>query len=369
MLSPASRSRTAVNIWPGFVDALASVLLVFIFMLLIFVVAQFYLAELASNRYGAIDQLSTNIHALLDELSLEKDRRESLDRDVAALRQERAALRSNADSLSRRLSSSEQELSAERDRGNALEQQALQIGNRLASRNARIEELGTRFLRQDASLSEARRMGADATRDVARLNEQLVDLRRRMGSLSAALQVSQRTSAGYKLEVDELGRKLNLALAERVEELSRFRSDFFGRMREVLGERDDIQIAGVRFVFQSEVLFSSGSAALEPRGQVQLDRLAKTLKSVAEQIPPDVDWILRVDGHTDRRPIRTAGFPSNWELSSARALSIVRHLMQRGIPPRRLAAAAFAEFRPVDDGESEEALARNRRIEIKVTGP
>ncbi len=376
MLSPASRSRSAVNIWPGFVDALASVLLVFIFMLLIFVIAQFFLADLASNRFGAIEQLSGNVVALLDELSVEKERGDTLDARMQALSDELARSRDSQQRLSSDLAAARDAIATRTRDISSLEQDVATLREEAERKERSLGALRQHSLslfeqvrRRDESLGEAQRIGSKAREQVERLNTQVGDLRDRLAQISAALEVSEERNARFKVEVSELGQKLNIALAERVEELGRFRSDFFGRLREVLGDRSDIRIIGDRFVFQSEVLFPSGADTLQPAGRLQLDRLAKTLKEVAARIPSDVDWILRVDGHTDRRPIRTADFPSNWELSSARALSIVRHLIDSGIPPRRLAATGFGEFRPVDTGDSEEALARNRRIELKITGP
>ena len=425
MLSPASRSRSAVNIWPGFVDALASVLMVFIFMLLIFVIAQFFLSHIASSRFGAIEQLSSNINALLDELSIEKNKRAAMRDEIAALSAELGRTRDSRDRLAEELSGAqieiehgrealtarlrelasleqdiealrtvrdgleariaqltdtgerrEQALAALRDRSKSLEARLADERERtrlaqveIEQRDTRIETLQARGVEQARQLGEERVLGADARAQIVLLNEQLADLRARITRLSAALDVSEQQSERDKVRIEELGQKLNLALAERVEELSRYRSDFFGRLREALGERSDIRISGDRFVFQSEVLFPSGSDQLEPGGREQLDRLADTLQEVAQRIPSDIDWILRVDGHTDRRPISTAEFRSNWELSSARALSIVRHLIDRGIPPRRLAATGFGEFRPIDPGEGAAAFARNRRIELKLDGP
>jgi len=425
MLSPASRSRSAVNIWPGFVDALASVLMVFIFMLLIFVIAQFFLSHIASSRFGAIEQLSSNINALLDELSIEKNKRAAMRDEIAALSAELGRTRDSRDRLAEELSGAqieiehgrealtarlrelasleqdiealrtvrdgleariaqltdtgerrEQALAALRDRSKSLEARLADERERtrlaqveIEQRDTRIETLQARGVEQARQLGEERVLGADARAQIVLLNEQLADLRARITRLSAALDVSEQQSERDKVRIEELGQKLNLALAERVEELSRYRSDFFGRLREALGERSDIRISGDRFVFQSEVLFPSGSDQLEPGGREQLDRLADTLQEVAQRIPSDIDWILRVDGHTDRRPISTDEFRSNWELSTARALSIVRHLIDRGIPPRRLAATGFGEFRPIDPGEGAAAFARNRRIELKLDGP
>jgi chemotaxis protein MotB len=425
MLSPASRSRSAVNIWPGFVDALASVLMVFIFMLLIFVIAQFFLSHIASSRFGAIEQLSSNINALLDELSIEQDKRAAMSEEIAALSSELGRTRDSRDRLAEELSGAqmeiehgrealtarqrelasleqdiealrtvrdgleariaqltdtgerrEQDLAALRDRSKSLEARLADERERtrlaqveIEQRDTRIETLQARGDEQARQLGEERALGVDARAQIVLLNEQLGDLRARITRLSAALDVSEQQSERDKVRIEELGQKLNLALAEQVEKLSRYRSEFFGRLREALGERSDIRISGDRFVFQSEVLFPSGSDQLEPSGREQLDRLAETLKDVAQRIPSDVDWILRVDGHTDRRPISTAEFRSNWELSTARALSIVRHLIDRGIAPKRLGATGFGEFRPIDAGDSAAAFARNRRIELKLTEP
>jgi chemotaxis protein MotB len=164
-----------------------------------------------------------------------------------------------------------------------------------------------------------------------------------------------------------LGKRLNAALASKVQELARYRSEFFGRLRDVLGSQPGIRIVGDRFVFQSEVLFSKGSDQLENEGQKQIQQLAGTLKAITVKIPKNIDWILRVDGHTDQIPIRTTRFPSNWELSTARAISVVKFLVQRGISPTNLAATGFGEFQPIDPRDTEEAYIRNRRIELKLT--
>jgi chemotaxis protein MotB len=169
------------------------------------------------------------------------------------------------------------------------------------------------------------------------------------------------------VEIAALGQRLNAALASRVQELARYRSEFFGRLREALGDQPDIRIVGDRFVFQSEVLFETGSAELEAEGQAQLRRVADVLKDVARRIPPDIDWILQVEGHSDRIPIATPLYPSNWELSSARAMSVVRLLIEQGIPAAKLSAAGFGEFHPIGAGNDAAALRRNRRIEIKLT--
>ena len=191
--------------------------------------------------------------------------------------------------------------------------------------------------------------------------------REQIERLNAALQASEARTKDSQVQIADLGRRLNLALASRVEELARYRSEFFGRLREALGDRGDVRVVGDRFVFQSEVLFLSGSAELEPAGRQQLDGLAEALAQIAPRIPPDLNWVIQIDGHTDRRPIRTAQFPSNWELSTARAIAVVKYLMLRDIPAERLASAGFGEFQPLDPRDDEIGYRRNRRIEIKFT--
>lgn len=229
------------------------------------------------------------------------------------------------------------------------------------------DEMRKEVLAGEAALAEQEALTDEATAQVALLNRQIAALRQQLASLSEALDVSEAENEAKEVQIADLGRRLNAALATKVQELARFRSDFFGRLRELLGDRQDIRVVGDRFVFQSEVLFPSGSAELEPEGRVQLAQLAGALAEIATTIPEDIDWVLRVDGHTDRRPISTSEFPSNWELSTARAISVVKFLIVRGIEANRLAATGFGEFQPLDTGSDEIAFRRNRRIELKLT--
>ncbi len=216
-------------------------------------------------------------------------------------------------------------------------------------------------------LSEQETLTEEAQVAAELLNRQILALRQQLAQLSEALDLTEAKNKEQEVQIADLGRRLNVALATKVQELARYRSEFFGRLRQVLGERPDIQVVGDRFVFQSEILFESGSAALGSGGRVQMSRLANTLNEISRDIPDEIDWVLRVDGHTDRRPIATAEFPSNWELSTARAISVVRFLIDEGVPARRLAATGFGEFQPIDSGRDEVALRRNRRIELKFT--
>jgi chemotaxis protein MotB len=207
---------------------------------------------------------------------------------------------------------------------------------------------------------------AGAQAEVEMLNDQIASLRQQLARIEEALKIEETKTKDQNVQIADLGKRLNLALAGKVEELARYRSEFFGRLREVLGNRPDIRIVGDRFVFQSEVLFPSGSADLTPQGLAQISQLSKTLLEIAKTIPSNINWLLRVDGHTDRVPISTAQFPSNWELSTARATSVVKQLIADGIPPDRLAAAGFGEYQPLDPANTPEAFARNRRIELKL---
>jgi len=431
MFQLARRSRT-IDIWPGFVDALASVLLVFIFMLLLFVLAQFYVTWELAGREATISRLQRSINELAETLSLERDRsatlesrladteahlratlaeREELsgrlrlaleraavteadlaearrvisaDKDaikarlaeIASLQQDIAALRELRAKLESEIAQRDTELTSLRDRSKQLEARLASEEERtrlaqkeIDKRDIRIADLAARVEEQDKALAEGRRLSQQAESRIADLTQQVQALRRQLAELDAALKLSEAKVKDQKVEIEGLGQRLNLALARKVQELNRYRSEFFGRLREALGERDDIRIVGDRFVFQSEVLFETGSAELGAPGQRQMKRLAETLKDVSARIPGDIDWVLRVDGHTDRRPIRTREFPSNWELSVARALSIVRFLVAEGIPSRRLIAAGFGEYHPLDPANAPAAWQRNRRIEIRLTLP
>jgi chemotaxis protein MotB len=208
---------------------------------------------------------------------------------------------------------------------------------------------------------------ARALAQVDILNQQIAALRRQLAAIQDALDASQSSDRESQAKIADLGQRLNVALAQKVQELSRYRSDFFGRLRQILGQRPDIRVVGDRFVFESSVLFELGKADLSAAGKQSLDGLAAAVLDMAREIPPDIPWVLRVDGHTDNKPITGGPFKSNWELSSARAIAVVQYLITKGVDPHDLVAAGFGEFQPIDNGTDEEALARNRRIELKLT--
>lgn len=348
----ARRIRRSPDIWPGFVDALASLVMVVVFVLLVFLVAQFFLGQALSNRNQVIGSLGRELAALVDQLSLEKGATAQLRADLARLTED--------------LKSTQTERDAQAEK-------AALLSHDIAALEALKAELEGKIGGLDAALGESRMRAADERRisDEARaqaalLNRQLEVLRQDLARIAAALDASDARDRDQKVQIADLGKRLNAALAAKVEELQKYRSEFFGRLRKVLGDRPGIRVEGDRFIFQSELLFDTGSDALGDRGRDEVRKLAATLKDITRQMPKDINWILRIDGHTDRRPITSDRFPSNWELSTARAIGVVRALAAEGIAPERLAAAGFGEFQPLDNGTTEVALARNRRIEFRL---
>jgi chemotaxis protein MotB len=335
----ARSRREGMNYWPGFVDALSTLLLSIIFILSVFAIVQFYLSQEVTGKDTALNRLNAQIAQLTELLSMETTGRVSLEETIAQLR----ASLGGAES--------------ERDRFKSL-YEGLSSGAGAAQ--GQLNALG-------GQLEAEKRVSARALAQVELLNQQIAALRRQLAALESALDVSEKRDKEAQTRIADLGQRLNLALAQRVQELSRYRSDFFGKLREILGNRPDIRVVGDRFVFQSEVFFDSGSAAVRPEGLAELDKLASALLELERQIPKDIAWVLRIDGHTDVRPIVTAQFPSNWALSSARSISVVQYLIQKGISPQRLVAAGFGEFQPLDNERTDDAYRRNRRIELKLT--
>jgi chemotaxis protein MotB len=269
-----------------------------------------------------------------------------------------------------------QELGQARDRSAELEtrlageeERTMLAQRELEQRDLRLEELLRSAGRAEEALATEQALSREALNQVDLLNRQINALRVQLASLEQALDLEQQKVEEQQVTIADLGGKLNMALAGKVEELSRFRSEFFGRLRELLGDRPDVRVVGDRFVFQSEVLFPTASAEIEPGGMDELSKLADSLREISSEIPSDLPWVLQINGHTDRRPISTPEFPSNWELSAARAINVGRFLVEQGIPPERIAVAGFAHFQPLDDRQDEIAYRRNRRIEIKFTTP
>jgi len=374
MASLSRRNRRETNIWPGFVDALATLLMVLIFVLLIFVVSQFFLNNALSGRDEALGRLQSQVSELADLLALEREANKELRIDVSQLSAQlqsavsrREDLTSQITQLTRDNKAAEKELTDKLDEVNSLTADLNALEALKEELEARIAKMAGKLDETEGSLLKEKELSESARAQVALLNKQLNELRKQMAALNATLEASEELARKQKVQIANLGSRLNAALAGKVQELARYRSEFFGKLREILGKTKGVKIVGDRFVFQSEVLFETGSADLGEEGKKQLSVLAETLKTISNKIPPKVNWILRVDGHTDKVPIKNLKFPSNWELSSARAISVVRQLVESGIPSERLAATGFGQFQPLDTGETPDALAKNRRIELKLT--
>jgi chemotaxis protein MotB len=335
-----ARRDSGINYWPGFVDALSTLVLGIIFLLTVFVVVQFYLTQEVSGKDTALSRLTAQIAQLTELLSLEKTGKLSLEEQLAQIRSS--------------LSTAE----GERERYKGLFEG---VGSGAAAAQGKINEVS-------GQLDAEKRLSARALAQVEVLNQQIAALRRQLAALEDALDATEKKDRESQSRIADLGQRLNVALAQRVQELSRYRSDFFGRLRAILGNRPDIRVVGDRFVFQSEVFFDAGKATLDKaEGRAELDGLAAALLELERKIPGEIGWVLRVDGHTDVRPINSPQFKSNWELSAGRAISVVQYLIGKGVSPQRLVAAGFGEFQPIEPEKTEEAFARNRRIELKLT--
>ena len=326
--------------WPGFVDAMAQLLLVITFLLSVFMIAQFLLARQISGQDSALGQLRSQIAELTQLLALEKGAKSDADAQLLAL----------TDDL------------------NAQKAKAADLSASLSAQSAAGAGIGNTITGLQTALDSEKKLSSDALAKVELLNQQIAALRRQLATISAILDDSEARNRTSEGQIADLGKRLNLALAQKVEELSKYRSEFFGRLRQILSQRSDILVVGDRFVFQSEVLFPKGSADLSDAGQAEMMKLADALKQLENEIPGDLNWILRVDGHTDKDPIVLGTkFPSNWELSSARATAVVKFLVAQGVAPDHLAAAGFGEYQPLAPGDTEDAKSQNRRIELKLT--
>jgi chemotaxis protein MotB len=338
-LARARRGRFQANYWPGFVDMLSTLLLVVTFLMSLFMLANFVVTQAASGKDTMLTKLNRQLAELTELLALERSKGESAQDSLAAL----------------------QATLTDKDKENE------RLTGLLGAASGQTQGAEDRVRALTSSLDEQKQITNDALAKVEMLNQQLAALRLQLASLQEALEASEAKDKESQAKIADLGQRLNVALAKKVQELARYRSDFFGKLKEALGNRSDFEIVGDRFLFPSDVLFDTGSSLLRPEATFQLDKLAAALNELETKIPPDIAWVMRIDGHTDIKPIATVEFPSNWELSSARAISVVRYLMDQGVPPNRLVAAGFGEFQPIEAGDSEQALAKNRRIELKLT--
>ncbi len=340
------RNSSGYNFWPSFVDAMSTLLIVVLFFLLLFVLAHYFMGRNLDTKNTEIDLLNIRLKDLATELSAER-------KSTADL-----TIRLNA-----QLAETEKlagELAGVKDENTrALAQIALM------EQDAKALKLRKNELEKD--LKSERKISQDAKAHLAVLTAQTEKLTAELAKIRAVLDQAERKDKAQKAQIADLGKKLNRALAAKAGELASYRSEFFGTLRKVLADRDDITIVGDRFVFQSELFFKSGSAALEEKGKKQLNVLAKTVKELQRKIPKNIQWVLRVDGHTDNVPIRNELYSSNWQLSANRAIAVVQYLIDQGVPARRLVAAGFGEHQPIDRKNTESARRKNRRIEFKLT--
>lgn len=334
------RRENRVDYWPGFVDALSTLLLAIMFLLSVFVLAQFLLSQEITGKDAVLNRLNSQIDELTSLLALEQGGKQDLEDTIA--------------NMQAGLSSAQKERS--------------RLELLLAQGAGADTEAKDKIGALTNALGDEKQLSQRALSQVELLNQQISALRRQIGALEEALDASESRDVESQTKITDLGKRLNVALAQRVQELNRYRSDFFGRLREILSDRPDIRIVGDRFVFQSEVLFSSGQATLNPGGQQEMLKVAEALLQIGNEIPDDIAWVLRVDGHTDDIPLSGTGrVRDNWELSQARALSVVKYFISQGIPATRLVAAGFGEFQPLELGNTDEARGKNRRIELKLT--
>ncbi|MBN2062523.1 MAG: OmpA family protein [Deltaproteobacteria bacterium] len=423
MISSDKRSIRSINVWPGYVDALSALLMVVIFVVLVFTIAQFLLSEVLFGKENELTKLHQRVNELVRLLGLEDQRSKSLRAEVielsgllnelseereslnfrladmtsqsemdrakikeqllviASLQQDIDALRAVREKLERQvgefsvaLGGKNMELGAARDRSKALEtrlademERTLLSQKQVEQSEIRIQALSALVGEQKRALDEERHLSADARAEVALLSQQINNMKQQLDEIGRALKAAETVKTAQEVELKELGKRLNIVLARQVNKLEKYQSEFFGSLREILGESPFFRISGDRFVLQSELLFESGSATLGEEGKRHLVKIAEIIRELSKKIPPNINWILRIDGHTDRVPIHNENFASNWELSTARAVSVVRFLADQGIPQQRMTAAGFSKFHPIDPSDSPDAYKKNRRIEIKLT--
>ena len=334
-----NRRLEPVNYWPGFVDALSTMLLIFVFLLSVFMLAQYFLSREVSGKDNALEKLNRQIEELTSLLAMERNQTSADDDKLA-------------------------KLSATLDQA---KKDKADIEASAAAGGAGAADAANRADAAVVALDAQKQISARALAEVEALNQQITAFRKQLAALQEALDLTKTSQKESQERIADLGQRLNIALAQKVQELARYRSDFFGRLRQILGNRPDIQVVGDRFVFQSSVLFDVGKADLSAAGKPSLDHLAEAVGDLTREIPPDIPWVLRVDGHTDARPVNGGPFKSNWELSAARAIAVAHYLVSKGVDPHYLAAAGFGEYQPLDPGTSDEAYQKNRRIELKLT--
>tara|TARA_B100000686_G_C16805270_1_gene989597 strand:+ start:6627 stop:7766 length:1140 start_codon:yes stop_codon:yes gene_type:complete len=374
-----NRFKRSTDIWPGFVDAISTLLLVLIFLLVLFLASEFFLSKMLSKKDDVLEGLNLQIFQLSELLSLEQKENKDLTNTISSLNEKLNSANFSSDLMRMEFNDLQNrniELSNILESIKSEKKQLLDNVNKLdtdkKSLEIKVRELLATLSATKVKLTEAEeeiKLSEATKNQVTVLNIQIADLREQLSLIESLLEVNREELKKKDVQIVELGRKLNTALAVRVGELNKYKSEFFGRLREILGNTKGVQIVGDRFIFQSEVLFESGSADIGVNGINELNKLSKILLDITEKIPNDIPWVLQIQGHTDQNPISTILYPSNWELSAARAISVGRVLIKSGINSDKISVAGFAEFQPLEIGDDLESLRKNRRIEIKLTQP
>ena len=379
MIRSRNRTRSSADIWPGFVDAISTLLLVLIFLLTIFISSEFLLSKLLSTKDDALDNLNMQIYQLSELLSLEKKENKDLTSTISNLNDKLNNSSMTSDLLSMEFADLKNKnievnrlLTLLKVSSNQIKEENKNLDIKNTDLESELKQLLFTLRATQVNLKKAEqtiKLSEAAKNQVSLLNMQVSELREQLNIIQNLLDINLKDIQKKDIQIVELGRKLNTALAVKVGELTQYKSEFFGRLRAILGNRDDIQIVGDRFIFQSEVLFASGSAEVGIEGGVQLRKLSKILLDITKDIPKDIPWVLQIQGHTDQNPINTALYPSNWELSAARAISVGRVLILSGVSSDKISVAGFAEFQPLEFGNDPASYRKNRRIEIKLTQP
>ena len=374
MLNKARRRQVDYT-WPGFVDALASLLMVIIFVLMIFVLSQFFLSQKMTGQDEALVKLRNNLLELGEMLSLERQTTTELTTQLSLLETKIVEVKKNLKYEKELVTQFKEELAGQ---SNILslnqseiedlkEKLKIKIQDSLLLKN-NLSELEKRINKKDTDINEKNETINANKKEINALISASLKLRNKLSQLQTLLSAYKAKDKKEKVKTINIGKEMNSALARRVEELQKFKSDFFGRVRELIKGRKEIRIVGDRFVFQSEVLFKVGSEELGIKGQEEMAKLAITLMDIEKSLPTDIDWILQIDGHTDNLPVKKGqNYLDNWELSTKRALSVLRFLIKQGIKPDRLSASGYGSFQPIDKKNTNIARAKNRRIEMKIT--
>ena len=423
MTSTRRRISSPITAWPGYVDVLSALLMVVIFVLMIFTVAQFMLSEVLYGQKNELAILHNQINELATVLGLEREKSSelntevsrlsdviiglsedkefltsqvadysaqsendktllkqqmlaltSLNEDIQALTQVKNELEQKVGGLAVSLADKDNQILTLRDRSKKLAARLMDktemtvlAQEKIEEQDIRIQALSVVLESQKQAIAQEKQLSATARAEVALLSDQITKLQTQLKMISDALALTKEQGQSKDEKIVELGKQLNIALARKVNELQKYQSEFFGQLWKILGDNPAILIQGDRFVLQAGLLFESGSTDLGAQGRIHLTTLAETLLQISRKIPKKINWILRIDGHTDRVPIQNEKFASNWELSAARAVSVVRFLSQKGVPENRMAAAGFSKYHPIDTSDTPEAYQKNRRIEIKLT--